>query len=177
MKFKLFIMVALLCAPQAKSAETDLSMIGLTRHFSRMGVGDASASGDLSTEDLKKAFSRIGVGDASVAASASTMETAKPSPKKGIRRIVTLDDLRRGYVLRSFATYSIDGNIVKVDPEKGSVIINKVRHFKPKTETYTDYVYRVLRSKKKSKDTAAMNAERRQALMAKRRMAGIAHSE
>lgn len=157
MKFKLFIMGALLCASQAKSAaalDADLSMVGLTSHFSRMSVGGSSAE-----------------------APASSTETAKPSPKKGIRRIVTLDDLRRGYVLRSFATFSIDGNIVKVDPEKGSVTINRVRHAKPKTETYTGYVYRILRSKKKSKEMAEKNARRRQALMAKRRMAAIAHSK
>tara|TARA_R110002050_G_scaffold44262_1_gene105502 strand:+ start:3809 stop:4282 length:474 start_codon:yes stop_codon:yes gene_type:complete len=153
MKFKLFIMGALLCASQAKSAaalDADLSMVGLTSHFSRMSVGGSSAE-----------------------ASASSTETTKSSPKKGIRRTITLDDLKGRCFLRSFATYSIDGNTVKIDPEKELVTINRVRHAKPKTETYTGYVYRILRSKKKSKEMAEKNARRRQALMAKRRVAAI----
>jgi|GEM_PF-6739289 len=157
MNFKLFIMGALLCASQAKSAaalDADLGMIDLTRHFSRMGVSGSSA-----------------------AASASITETKKSSPKKGVQRIITLKKLKEGYFLRSFATYSIDGNVVKIDSEKGSVMINKVRHTKPETETCTGYVYRILRSKKNFKEAAEKNARRRQVLMAKRRMTDIAHSE
>lgn len=74
---------------------------------------------------------------------------AKPlTARKGVRRILTLEDLRRGRNLRSHGIYSIDGNIVTVDPEKKLVTIDGIKHLRPAGETSTDFVYRILKRKK-----------------------------
>lgn len=147
MSSKLFTLVAIFFAPYVNAA-TALD-----------DVNAATALDDMT--GLTERFSRVRLsGD------------AKPrTARKGVRRILTLEDLRRGRNLRSHGIYSIDGNIVTVDPEKKLVTIDGIKHTRPAGETSTDFVYRILKRKKRAKAIIEFNRQRRQALMAKRRNA------
>ncbi len=152
MNLKLFIVAAILFAPQVKGA---------------------AASKETGMDELAKSFARMRL---SAPATPPTEEESRPTfisplPKpKG--RTLTLEDLRRRSIhLRSAEIYYIEGRKVTIDPEKNLVKIDHGKYTLSSGESSADLVYRVLSHEKRAGEILSTNSKRRQRLIAQRRAA------
>ncbi len=163
MNLKLFIVAAILFAPQVKGA---------------------AASKETGMDELAKSFARM-----RLSAPATLPAEEKPRPtfmstlSKPRGRILTLEDLRKGVIhLRSGIVYYIKDrfntfNKVTIDPEKNLVKIGRGKYTLSSRESSSSLVCRVLSHKERADEISKTNSERRQRLIAQRRMAAIAYSE
>lgn len=158
MNLKLFIVAAIVFAPQVKGAAAsgETGIDGLAESFARMRLSASSSSWAPATPPTEEE-------------SRPTFISPLPKPKG---KTLTLEDLRRGAIhLRSAAIYYIEGRKVTIDPEKNLVKIDHGKYTLSSGESSADLVYRVLSHKKRADKISRTNSERRQRLIAQRRAA------